>query len=122
MNDQEGNNGIFKENQLTYEGNTPSEDLAVYRVSPGKAYVRGFRVETTAPTFLDVEKPRTTKELEDQSINYFTGPSVSLNNVSGSPILGINTSYSVSLRNTRVDDKILQVEMKLELQEFMTLL
>ena len=104
LNDQEGNNGIFKENQLTYEGNTPSDDLAVYRVSPGKAYVRGFRVETTAPTFLDVEKTRTTKELEDQSINYFTGPSVALNNVSGSPILGISTSYNVSLRNSRVDD------------------
>jgi hypothetical protein len=105
LNDEQGNNGIFKENQLTYEGNTPSDDLSVYRVSPGKAYVRGYRVETTAPRFLDIEKPRSTKELKGQSINYFTGPSVSVNNVSGSPVLGINTSYTVSLRDSRIVDK-----------------
>ena len=105
LNDEEGNNGIFKSTQLTYKGNTPSDDLSVYRVSPGKAYVRGYKVETTSPTFLDVEKPRTTKELKNQSINYYTGPSISLNNVFGSPVIGINTSYSVSLRDSRIVNK-----------------
>ena len=101
LNDNQGNNGVFKVNQLTYEGNTPSDDLALFRLSPGLAYIRGYRVETKAPTFLDVEKPRTTKEYKSQGLNYLTGPSVSLNNVAGTPVLGINTSYTVSLRNSR---------------------
>ena len=104
LNDNEGNNGVFKSNQLTYEGNSPSDDLFVYRLTPGKAYVKGYRTEINSPTFLDVEKSRDTKELKNQSINYFTGPSFALNNVSGSPEIGINTTYTVSLRSSRIDD------------------
>ena len=37
LNNLEDNKGIFNINQLTYSGTTPSEDLAVYRISPGKA-------------------------------------------------------------------------------------
>jgi len=102
LNDEEGNNGVFKENQLTYDGGTPSENLALYRISPGKAYVRGYRVDTSSPTFIDVEKPRDRMEMKGQSINYLTGPALSLNNVSGSPVLGIGTSYTLSLRDNRI--------------------
>jgi hypothetical protein len=105
LNDEEGNNGIFKKNQLTYNGGTPSDNLAVYKISPGKAYVRGYRVDTTAPTFLDVEKPRDRKELKEQGINYLTGPAISLNNVSGSPVIGIGNTYVVSLRDSRIANK-----------------
>ena len=102
LNDYEGNNGIFNPNQTTYNNNTPSDDLGTYKLSPGKAYVEGFEVETITPTFLDFQKPRTTKLLEDQSINYVTGPTFTLNRVSGSPIIGIGTDYTVSLRDQRV--------------------
>ena len=102
LNDFEGNNGIFNSNQITYNNNTPSKDLGTYKLSPGKAYVEGFEVETVVPTFLDFEKPRTTKLLEGQSINYVTGPTFTLNRVSGSPIIGIGTDYTVSLRDQRV--------------------
>ena len=50
LNDGKGNNGIYKKNQLTNSGQTPSDNLMVYKVGPGKAYVRGFEVETIAPT------------------------------------------------------------------------
>ncbi len=102
LNNYDGNNGIFNSNQTTYNNNTPSDDLGTYRLSPGKAYVEGFEVETIVPTYLDFEKPRTTKLLEDQSINYVTGPTFTLNRVSGSPIIGIGTDYTVSLRDQRV--------------------
>ena len=102
LNDYEGNNGIFNSNQITYNNNTPSKDLGTYKLSPGKAYVEGYEVETIVPTFLDFEKPRTTKLLENQSINYVTGPTFTLNRVSGSPIIGIGTDYTVSLRDQRV--------------------
>jgi len=102
LNDYEGNNGIFNASQTTYNNNTPSDDLGTYKLSPGKAYVEGFEVETITPTFLDFKKPRTTKTLENQSINYVTGPTFTLNRVSGSPSIGVGTNYTVSLRDERI--------------------
>ena len=102
LNDFEGNNGVFTSDQITYNNNTPDPDLGTYRISPGKAYIRGYEVETIVPAFLDFKKPRTTKLLEGQSINYVTGPTFTLNRVSGSPSIGIGTNYTVSLRDERV--------------------
>ena len=102
LNDFEGNNGVFTELQSTYNNNQPKEDLGTYKVSPGKAYIEGYAVETIAPSFLDFDKTRDTKLLEDQSIKYFTGPTFTLNNVLGSPQIGVGTDYTVSLRDTRV--------------------
>jgi hypothetical protein len=102
LNNNIGNRGIFNRGQFTYGGSTPSDNLAIYQVSPGKAIIRGYEVETISPTFLDVEKPRTTKTLENQSINYNTGPTLSLNNVLGTPVTGIGNTYVLSLRSSRV--------------------
>ena len=102
LNNNLGNRGLFNQNQFTYGGLVPSDDLAVYQISPGKAFVRGYEVETDETIFLDVEKPRTTKLLQNQAINYNTGPTLTLNNVSGSPIIGIGNTYILSLRDERV--------------------
>jgi hypothetical protein len=71
--------GVFlmPDNLLTVE-QLPSDNLALYQVSPGKAIIRGYEVETISSSFLDVEKPRTTKTLENQSINYNTGSSINI--------------------------------------------
>ena len=61
LNDEIGNDGLFTENQLTDEGNTPSEDIMCVKLSPGTAYVRGFDVRLPGTTVLDVQKPRDTK-------------------------------------------------------------
>ena len=102
LNNFEGNNGVFTELQSTYNNNQPKEDLGTYKISPGKAYIEGYEIETIAPAFLDFKKTRDTKLLEDQSINYFTGPTYTLNNVLGSPQIGVGTDYTVSLRDQRV--------------------
>jgi hypothetical protein len=53
LNDNEGNDGIYNlESQLTSSGLTPSQDLMVYKISPGKAYIRGYEVETISTSFL----------------------------------------------------------------------
>jgi len=101
LNNLKGNNGVFTENQLTYNNNTPNENLGTYSISPTNAYIRGYNVGNVATTFLDFPKPRTTKTLTNQSINYLTGPTYTLNNVDGCPIIGLSTSYTVSLRNSR---------------------
>jgi len=102
LDDRKGNNGVFKTGQLTRNGNIPRESIGTYKISPGKAYVRGYEVEYTSPTYLDFEKPRTTNTLENQSINYFTGPTLALNRVVGAPRIGFTTSSVISLRDTRI--------------------
>ena len=96
-----GNRGIFKDGQFTYSGSTPSNDLGLYKVSAGKAFVKGYELETHKATFLDCPKPRDVKTLEGQSIVYNTGPTLSLNNCHGVPTIGIGNTYVVSLRDQR---------------------
>ena len=84
---------IFTENRLTDEGNTPSDDIFCVKLSPGRAYVKGFDIDLPGTTVLDVDKPRTTKTIEDQSIIYNTGPTLKINNVNRTPSVGIGSTY-----------------------------
>jgi hypothetical protein len=102
LNNRKGNRGVFNDGQFTYSGGTPSENLSLYQVSPGKAFVKGYEVETTGSIFLDVPKPRTTKTLENQSLLYNTGPTFKLNRIYGAPTVGIGNTFIVSLRDERV--------------------
>ena len=101
LNDDLGNRGIFKEGQTTYSGSTPSDDLACYKLSPGKAYVRGYEIEVPTPVYLDAPKPRTTKTLSNQNIIYNTGATLKLNRSYGNPTIGIGNTYILSLRDQR---------------------
>ena len=102
LNDNLGNNGVFTSNQTTDGGSVPSDGLSLYQISPGKALVRGYEVETISPTYLDSPKPRATKSLNNQLIDYYTGPTISLNRVYGNPVIGIGNTFVLSLRNERV--------------------
>ncbi len=104
LNNGIGNRGIYKSGQVTSQGNTPSDDIGIYKVSPGKAYVRGYEVEVRGPSFLDFEKPRTTKLKESSSVQFSFGPSFLVNRAFGSPALGFDTENVISLRDTRVGD------------------
>ena len=64
---------------------------------------RGYEIETISSTYLDVKKPRTTSTLEDQALEYKTGPALKLNRVYGSPTIGIGNTYVVSLRDQRTN-------------------
>ena len=84
-----GNGGVFTSTQITAGGATPTDNLALYKLAPGKAFVRGWEIETVNSTFLDCPKPRTTKVIEKQSIKYNTVPTLDLNKVFRSPTVGI---------------------------------
>ena len=102
LNNGYGNRGIYNANQTTDGGSTPNNDLAIYKVSPGRAYVRGYEVNKIASTFLDVPKPRTTNLVEGQSVNFGFGPTFAVNRVYGSATIGFNTTNTLSLRDQRV--------------------
>ena len=102
LNDHLGNRGLYEEGQTTPTGGVVSDDLGIYKLSPGKAYVKGFAVETVGSTIIDFDKPRTTRTLEGQNLIYNTGPTLTLNRVFRSPTVGFGNTYFVSLRDQRV--------------------
>ena len=102
LNNNLGNQGLYEAGQFTAAGSPPSDDLAVCRISPGKAYVKGYEIETISPTFIDVPKPRFTKTIENQFLPYNTGPTLKLNSVYRSPTVGVGNTFILSLRDQRV--------------------
>ena len=102
LNDHMGNNGVLEEGQLTNSGSSPSPDLALYQISPGKAFVKGYEIETITSTNADCPKPRDVKTIEDQALSYNTGSTLRLNRVFGTPLVGVGNTYVLSLRDGRV--------------------
>ena len=102
-NNEIGNNGVYRDGQITEDGAEASDDIGLYQVSSGKAYVKGYEVNIQKTEFVDFEKPRTVKKIENQAINYHTGASLRLNRVLGSPEVGIGNTYIVSLRDQRTE-------------------
>ena len=50
--------------------------LLYIKYHPGKAFVKGYEVETISSTYIDCPKPRTSKTLESQGVAYKTGNSI----------------------------------------------
>ena len=73
------------------------------KLSPGKAYVRGFDVYLPGTTVLDVEKPRDTKSIGATSIPFRMGHNLKVNNTFGSPYisLGGTNNNVIGLYNQR---------------------
>ena len=95
LNDRLGSNGLFFDTETTQEANTPSDNLMCVKISPGKAYVRGYDVEKISTTIIDVQKSRDTKSVDNVNIPFEMGNIIRVNNVSGSPA----QKYAVELRN-----------------------
>ena len=83
LNDRQGNNGAYYSDQTTYDGNTPSDDLAVLKISAGKAYVYGYDISTDGPTTIDIFKPRETQEVKNKAFPFEMGNKFVVNNVVG---------------------------------------
>ena len=85
LNDRLGNNGLFFNTETTEQKNTPSEGLMCLKISPGKAYVRGYDVEKISTTIIDVDKPRDTESIQNVNIPFEMGNVLRVNTVSGTP-------------------------------------
>jgi len=81
LNDRVNNDGLFLENELTEDLNTPSDDLMCVQVSPGKAYVSGYDVQLDAAVTSDVEKPRDTENISSINVPFEMGHLLRVNNV-----------------------------------------
>ena len=85
LNDRLGNNGLFFDTETTEQGDTPSDDLMCLKISPGKAYVRGYDVDKISTTIVDVSKPRDTESIQNANIPFEMGNIIRVNNVHGVP-------------------------------------
>ena len=79
------NDGIYELNTLTDDGNDASDNFLTMQISPGKAYVRGYEIETIAPKFVDILKPRTFENQNASVTPVEVGNYVVVNKVHGSP-------------------------------------
>ena len=103
LNDEISSNGLYVEGQKTDEGNDPSEDTMCVKLSPGKAYVRGFDVTLPGTTVLDVDKPRDTKTIKTASVPFRMGSMLKVDNVEGTPWVNVggSTANIISLYSQR---------------------
>ena len=59
------------------------------KFSPVRAYVKGFDVEVSGTTILDVEKPRDVKNVQGISVPFEMGSLIRVNNAQGVPVVSI---------------------------------
>ena len=85
LNDRLGNNGLFFDTETTEQNNKPSEDLMCLKISPGKAYVRGYDIDKISTTIIDVNKSRDTESIESINLPFEMGNIIRVNAVSGTP-------------------------------------
>ena len=89
------NNGIFESGATTDSGNTASEDLLTLHLTPGKAYVAGYEIEKSHPTFIDIRKPRTTDNVDNAITPVEVGNTIVVENAFGSPDISPETPGSI---------------------------
>ena len=102
LNNRIDSNGIFLSNERTQDNNIPTEDLLTLKVSPGTSYVEGYKIDTRT-AFIDLKKPRETTKLTEALIPFEMGNLIRVNNVSGTPLVGIDNSSYLNLQNQRKD-------------------
>ena len=77
------NNGVYASTATTSGGVSPSDSLYSVEFSPGSAYVKGYRVKTLSPTYVDLAKPRDTNSANNVIIPFEMGNWSKVNNVYG---------------------------------------
>ena len=102
LNDRYSQFGVFYPEELTDDLNSPSKDLVGIKIGPGKAYVKGYEVETHGAQFVDAKKPRETELIESSTIPFQAGNIIRLNNVYGGASVGIATTGYLDLRSDRL--------------------
>jgi len=90
---EDGNRGIY----TAAEGGDETK-LAV-GFEPGKAYVRGYEIDTLSTTYVDIDKARDTQQYINFIAPFFIGNYTLVNTVSGIPQIDVNEKLEL-LDNT----------------------
>ena len=92
------NNGVYQPAETSRQGNLAAESKLAIEVSPGKAYIKGYRTEFIAPQYVDVDKPREFDSVENGITNFNLGNFLKVYDIYGWPEItgdGVVDSYQV---------------------------
>ncbi|AHB80936.1 virulence associated protein [Synechococcus phage S-MbCM100] len=92
------NNGVYSANQTSSNGNLATDSKVALEVSPGTAYVRGYRTEFITPQYIDVDKPRDFDTRQNGIINFNLGNFLKVYDVYGWPEVsgdGVTDAYQI---------------------------
>ena len=103
LNNYLDNKGLYYPGQSGIGTSSPSEDVGVLKVSPGKAYVKGYEVPTNT-SLLSFPKPRTTKNVESSSSSFYAGKLLRVNNPKSVLNIGLTTDVTIPLYNQRLSN------------------
>jgi len=79
---------------LELKANASNDLTVIASLDPGRAYVKGYRFETTSSTPLDIDKARTTRNIQNYSLNMPQGNYINVTRVRG------NTFFDTSVITT----------------------
>ena len=92
------NNGVYNAGETSAQLNPASEEKLAIEVSPGKAYIRGYRTEFISPQYVDVDKPREFETRQNGIVNFNLGNFVKVYDVYGWPEVsgdGVSDAYQI---------------------------
>ena len=90
------NNGVYRAGSTSANGNLASDDLMSFEISPGRAYVKGYRTEFLVPEFVDAPKPRDFECVQNGIISFRLGQFMKVYDIYGWPDLtgeGVTSAY-----------------------------
>ena len=90
------NNGVYNKGQNSDQGNLADDNKLAIEVSPGKAYIRGYRTSFISPRYVDVDKPRDFETRQNGIINFNLGNFVKVYDIHGWPEIsgdGVSDAY-----------------------------
>ena len=92
------NNGVYNAGKTSSQQNLATDDKLAIEVSPGKAYIRGYRTEFITPQYIDVDKPRDFETRQNGIVNFNLGNFVKVYDVHGWPEVsgdGVTDAYQI---------------------------
>lgn len=88
---------LYLKEHVPTQNNSPDPTKLTVKLSPGKAYVRGFEIETISTTNLDLDRARDTNEVVNYDISANYGNYVVTSNNKG--LFDISTMEAVDVHN-----------------------
>ena len=98
------NRGIYSSGATTTDGNSAATSMLAIGVSPFKAYVKGYEVERTGTTFVDVNKARDFETQNNNKTRFTVDNFVNVNNVYGTPDIGFVSGDVAAFKNINLYD------------------
>ena len=96
------NDGVYKSGESSEDGQPASDEYVACEISPGKAYVRGYRIENISPKYVDIPKARDTRSIQNTIIPFELAQSCLVTNIYGWPNLtGPNLTYNYQVLELR---------------------